>query len=253
MKFEKSTVLFLWLATFFVSNVIVAEMIGVKIFDLSQTIDCNLPKIYLLNQGMEWQFTAGIILWPFVFVMTDIINDYFGVKGVRFVSLLASIMILYVFLMIFIAIGLSPAEWWDSMFQKEGKTSYQSAFQLVFGQSNWIIIGSLVAFVIGQLVDALVFKRIKKWSGDKGLWIRATISTVVSQFIDSYIVIYIAFVIGPQHWGWEQFIAVSTMNFIFKFILAIVMIPLLLFIHLLIERYLGHDQARHLRQSALLH
>ena len=56
----------------------------------------------------------------------------------------------------------------------------------------WIIAGSLVAFLVGQIVDAVVFRRVKKYTGNKKIWLRATVSTMVSQFIDSYVVLFIA-------------------------------------------------------------
>ncbi len=68
----------------------------------------------------------------------------------------------------------------------------------IFRQGLWIIIGSMVAFLIGQVLDVLVFHRIKKITGEKRIWLRATGSTLVSQLVDSFVVLFIAFYVGRR-------------------------------------------------------
>lgn len=127
----------------------------------------------------------------------------------------------------------------------------QAAFANIFGQSNWIIVGSLVAFLIGQVVDALVFHKIREQFGESKIWLRATFSTLVSQFIDSFVVLYIAFVLGPQHWPMGRFLAVGTVNYTYKVGMAFLMIPLLYLSSFLIEKYLGKQRAEALRKHAM--
>jgi uncharacterized integral membrane protein (TIGR00697 family) len=108
----------------------------------------------------------------------------------------------------------------------------------------------MVAFLIGQLVDVVIFHRIRRVTGERHVWLRATASTAVSQILDSFVVLYIAFVIGPQHWPIKQFLAVGTVNYFYKMAAAIVLIPLLYGMRRLIEGYLGHATADALREEA---
>jgi hypothetical protein len=131
-----------------------------------------------------------------------------------------------------------------------GVPDIQQAYAIIFGQGLWTIGGSIVAFLVGQLVDVVIFHRILKITGDRFVWLRATASTAVSQLLDSFIVLYIAFVIGPQHWSIPQFLAVGCVNYVYKMGAAIALIPLLYIARGLIEKYLGQAEAERLRREA---
>jgi uncharacterized integral membrane protein (TIGR00697 family) len=182
--------------------------------------------------------------------MTDVINEYFGVRGVRLISWIAVGLIAYAFLAAYAAISLAPATFWVDINRDMGVPDIQHAYALIFGQGLWTICGSIVAFLVGQLVDVVVFHRILKITGDRFVWLRATASTAVSQLLDSFIVLYIAFVIGPQHWSIPQFLAVGTVNYVYKMSAAIALIPLLYVARGLIGRYLGESEAARLRAEA---
>ena len=138
------------------ANAIIAEFIGVKIFSMEATLgQAPLSWNFFGQEALSMNLTAGVLLWPLIFVMTDVVNEYFGVKGVRFVSWLAAGLILYAFLAITMAISLAPADFWPSSYQDRGVSDMQAAYKVIFGQGAWIIIGSLIAFLIGQLVDEL--------------------------------------------------------------------------------------------------
>ena len=246
----KSNRLFFILGGFFLANAFIAEFIGVKIFALEDTLHVSPWGLDPMGGAGPLNFTAGVLLWPVVFIMTDVINDYFGVSGVRFLSYLTAGLIAYAFVMVFLAIGLAPAEWWVTGYTTNGVPDMQAAFSSVFGQGMWIIFASLVAFLVGQLVDAAVFRRIKVATGQKSIWLRATISTLVSQLIDSYLVLYIAFVWGAN-WTTDQFLSIGTANYMYKVGIAILFIPLLYLIHKAINSYLGEDVANELRELAL--
>ncbi len=250
--FDKSKLLYLFLLAFFICNALVAEFIGVKIFSLEESLGLEPWNWNLFGNTGSLNFTAGVILWPIVFIFTDIINEYFGKSGVKIASYLAVLLICYAFLNIFFAINLSPADWWVTVNQDKGVDNMQLAYQSVFGQSLWIIFGSLVAFLVGQFIDVFVFQRIKKATGDKHLWLRATGSTLVSQFIDSFIVLYIAFVLGPQKWSMSLFLSIALLNYAYKFIVAVVLTPLLYLIHFVIDGWLGKELAEELKREALL-
>ena len=138
---------------------------------------------------MLFRSTCGVLLWPLEFIITDIINEFYGPKAVRRISITAIILISYAFLMYYLAIGIPPADVWLASSSKQGVPNIQTAFNAIFGQNMRIIVGSLVAFLVSQVVDVSVFHQIKKRTGNKHLWLRATGSTLVSQLVDSYIVL----------------------------------------------------------------
>ncbi|MFM7396909.1 MAG: queuosine precursor transporter [Gammaproteobacteria bacterium] len=247
---QRANRLFVVLAGFFLTNALLAEFVGVKIFSLEATLGISPIEWSLLGVSGTLNFTAGVLLWPVVFVMTDVINEYYGVKGVRLVSWVAVGFIAYAFLVAYISIGLAPAGFWIEANRSLGVPDIQHAYAQVFGQGLWTIIGSIVAFLIGQLVDITVFRKIRAVTGEKLIWLRATGSTAVSQFIDSFVVLYIAFVLGPQKWPIPQFLAVGTVNYLYKMLAAIAMIPLLYLARRLIKGYLGHDETERLKAVA---
>ena len=142
------------------------------------------------------------------------------------------------------AIRVAPADWWVTAYQGQGIPDMQAAFAGIFGQGLWVIGGSLVAFLIGQLLDVTVYHRVRRVTGESKIWLRATGSTLISQFVDSYVVLYVAFVIGPQNWSLSQLLAVGTLNYGYKFLAALLMTPLIYLAHFLSDRYLGEDAAR---------
>ena len=250
MTLDRPNRLFIALGGFFVCNALIAEFLGVKIFALEATLGLAPLDWNLFGQSGSLSFTAGVLLWPVVFIMTDIINEYFGRRGVRFLSYLTVALILYAFAFAYLAIGLAPADWWVGIQAGQGVPDMQAAFAAIFGQGMWIIAGSVIAFFIGQIIDVTVFHRIRRLTGNRYIWARATGSTLVSQLIDSFVVLYIAFVLGPQRWSMELFLAVGTVNYVYKFVVAIALTPLIYLGRALIDRYLGDELSRTLRERA---
>ena len=247
---SRGTRLFIVLTAFFLTNALMAEFVGVKIFSLESTLGLQPFHWKLLGIEGTLTFTTGVLLWPFVFILTDTINEYFGVRGVRFISWTAAVFIAYAFLTAYVSIGLSPAEFWISSNAALGVPDVQNAYAQIFGQGLWTIGGSLTAFLIGQLVDVVIFHRIRRVTGERYVWLRATGSTAVSQILDSFVVLYIAFVIGPQKWPVSQFLAVGTVNYLYKMTAAVALIPLLYLMRKLIRGYLGEENARALELQA---
>ena len=105
---SRSTRLFVCLTAFFVGNAVVAEFVGVKIFALETTF--GLPPLgwNLFGQEGSLNFTAGVLIWPIVFILTDVINEYFGPRGVRLISSSAMAMISYGFVFAYASIHLRP-------------------------------------------------------------------------------------------------------------------------------------------------
>jgi uncharacterized integral membrane protein (TIGR00697 family) len=250
--YRKETLLFVVMGGFFIANALAAEFIGVKIFSLESLFGYEPFNLSLLGQeGLALNLSAGVLLWPVVFIMTDIINDYYGIRGVRILSWLAAAMIAYSFFMFYFTMQLPPSDFWVTREISPGVTvNMDHSFNVVFGQGLWIIIGSLVAFLVGQLVDAYIFARIKRITGEKGIWIRATVSTLFSQLIDSFLVLFIAFYLGAG-WDLSLVLAICAVNYAYKFSMAVLLIPALNGIHWLISRYLGPELSNRMRKEAL--
>jgi uncharacterized integral membrane protein (TIGR00697 family) len=252
---DKSTKLYIVLAAFFMVNAIVAEFVGVKIFSLDDTLGISPMVFNFFGEKITgFSLTCGVLLWPFVFVLTDIINEYFGIRGVRFISIIAAALIAYSYIMLTMAMHTTPASWWIHSSAYGDTLNYNEAFNAVFGQGNSIIVGSLIAFLISQLLDVATFHWIKKRTGEKWIWLRSTGSTLISQFIDSFVVLFYAFYISkmntPQQWTIQLVLAVCTVNYIYKFLMAILMTPLIYFMHGVIEKYLGEELSLRLKAKA---
>ena len=203
---------FLVLAGIFIAHALLGELIGGKLFEYR-----------------GWIMSIGVIPWPFVFVTTDLVNEYYGPRAVRQLTLLAISLIVYTFGLLWLCM-IVPA-WANSPVT-------DAAFDMVFGQSMWIILGSLVAFALSQLIDALVFVLLRKRTQGRLLWLRAVGSTIVSQLIDTFVINTIAFgfsgkLIPGEVWG------LSLTNYGYKFFVALLTLPLIYFGHGLMESYLA--------------
>lgn len=247
---DRATRLFLVLAAFFAVNAVLANFVGVKIFALEDSLGLDPFEWRLFGQSGSLAFTAGVLVWPLVFVLTDLINEFFGRRGVRFISWLSVLLILYGFAFAWAAIQLAPAGWWVGAAREAGVPDQQAAFAALFGQGLWSILGSTIAFLIGQLIDVAVFVRIRRATGERWVWLRATGSTAVSQLVDSFVVLYIAFVLGPQGWPTSLWLAVGTVNYGYKLAAAIALIPLIYLARRSFTAYLGRERAEQLRLAA---
>lgn len=245
--------LFLVLGTIFLTNAIIAEIIGVKIFSAEKTLGFDPVNWTFFGEFvLDFNLTAGAVIWPIVFITTDIINEYFGKKGVKKISFLTAGLIVYVFVVITVVTLLAPADFWidvNSQLPDGSSFDISYAFNTLFRQGLGIIVGSLTAFLLGQLVDVFVFQRLRALTGAKMIWLRATGSTLVSQFFDSFVVLGIAFYIFGN-WSISQIIAVGLINYTYKFVVAILLTPLLYLGHGLIDRYLGKSLAEKMMAEA---
>ncbi len=203
---------FIILSGIFITNAIVAELIGGKLIQIGPFV-----------------MSIGILPWPIVFLTTDLINEYFGKKGVKKLSFITAGLILYAFLILFMALTIPAARGISPVNDEQ--------FTTVFGQSMWIIVGSITAFLLSQLTDVMIFNYFKRKTGNKKIWLRATGSTIFSQLIDSFIVLGIAFWL-PGKINFETFITSALTGYIFKLGLAITLTPLIYVGHTIINNYL---------------
>jgi queuosine precursor transporter len=204
--------LFLILAGFFITNAIVAELIGGKLIQF----------FGLFTQSI------GIILWPVIFLLTDLMNEYYGKDGVKKLTYVTVGLISFTFIILAIANAI-PATSFSPVSDEQ--------FKAVFGQSQWIIVGSVLAFFTSQLIDLNLFWVFKRMTGNKYIWLRATGSTVVSQLVDTFIVQFVAFVL-PGAWTIDQFITNASWGYGFKLLIAIALTPFIYLGHYLIGKWI---------------
>ncbi len=238
--------LFYILSGIFIANVILAELTGVKIFSLTSLFRLeNWALPFGEGQKLDLNMSVGILIWPFVFILSDIVNEYFGRKGVQRISILAAILILYCSVIILVSTKLPAAAFWQELNGKDPSgqpLDINYAYTLIFSQGISIIAGSITAFLLSQFVDVYTFHWIRKITGHKKLWLRATGSTVVSQLIDSYVILTVAFYI-MGNWTFVQVLQVGTLQYIYKVSFAILLTPLIYLFHYIIDKFLGDQKA----------
>jgi queuosine precursor transporter len=205
---------FLVLAGVFITHALLGEFVGGKLVEVA-----------------GWTMSVGVIPWPVVFVTTDLVNEYYGARAVRRITFLAVGLIAYSFVVLYLCIA-APAS--------EISAVSDAAFHEVFGQSMWIIVGSITAFAISQLLDVGVFALVRKRTGERWLWARAVGSTVVSQLVDTFIINSIAFGLSGQLTG-AQVVELSITNYAYKFLIAVATLPVIYAGHGIVSRYLSRD------------
>jgi uncharacterized integral membrane protein (TIGR00697 family) len=217
--------LFIALAGLFITNAVTAELISNKLVEVPITFDL------FGKQFGPFVTIIGILPWPVVFLLTDLMNEFYGAKAIRRLSWITAGLIAYCFVIVLLALQIPAFE-----IPNSGLATNEQ-FKSVFGQAPWVIVGSIIAFLVSQLLDATLFHFIKNKTGNRFIWMRSTGSTMVSQLIDSYIVLYIGFVL-PGNMDWSTYMVVAPTNYILKLIIAIALTPLIYVGHAAVRRYL---------------
>jgi hypothetical protein len=234
--------LYLILISIFLANAIVAEFGGVKIFAAGKLLGIDPVNFPFFGESkLDFNLGVGVLIWPFVFILSDLINEYFGTKGVRRISFITAGLISYLFVVVLVWTKLPPADFWlqvNSTDTQGRPFDINYAYLTIFGQGLGIIVGSIAAFLVSQLVDVHAFHWFRKFTGQKHLWLRATGSTVISQLIDSFVILFIAFYI-LGNWSLTQVVQVGVMQYSYKVLFAIALTPVLYVVHYAIDRYLG--------------
>ena len=211
MNLTRKQIVFAVLAGIFITNAIVAELIGGKLIQIGPFI-----------------LSVGILPWPIVFIATDLINEYFGKTGVKKLTYLTTALIIYCFVILFGAMAI-PASNISAV--------SDIAFKEVFGQSMMIIVASIIAFVFSQLLDASLFAWFNKKTNGKMIWLRSTGSTIISQLFDSFIVSGIAFYLTGKV-TLATYVNMASTGYLAKLILAISLTPLIYLGHYGIKKYI---------------
>lgn len=244
-RMNRKQQLYLILSAIFLTNALVAEFAGVKIFSLEKLLGLMPAQLpFFGGQKLDFNLSVGVVIWPLVFIVSDLINEYFGRDGVRKISFITAGMIAWAFLIVLTGTGLPPANFWLGLNNTDpagNSFDINFAYTSIFRAGMGIIVGSLIAFLVSQLIDAYTFHYLKKLTGHKKLWLRATGSTIISQLIDSFIILFIAFYL-LGNWSMQQVLQVGLVQYTYKVLLAILLTPLIYLAHWAIDGYLGRKK-----------
>ena len=209
-QFDLRQKVFLVLAALQVTSLIVANMIGVKLFSIDVA-------------GIDVEHTAGMLPFPITFLLTDLLNEFYGKKAARMIAWVAFGMALFAFILVSVARLLPILEGIPG-------TADERSFETVFGGSAIMTLCSIVAFLFGSLLDIGVFGFFKRITGGKMVWLRATGSTVVSQLFDSFVITILYFqvaqgLIGGEVASIDFVLRTALTGYILKFVIAVVLTP----------------------------
>lgn len=221
-EMSASTKLYIYLGAVFVSCLILGDVIGGK------TIATPLGPI-----------SVGIIPFPVTFLLTDVVNDFYGRKGARFLTILGFWMAVVAYLVLQISTHL-----------REDPSTYftQAEFQKIFGGSAQLFVASIVAYLIGQFLDINVFQFWKALTQSKHLWLRATGSTILSQVIDT-VTINVIFWRWTATKDWEWIFAKVGREYGVKLVVAIALTPVVYAVHGFIVKVLRIEPEAHERKK----
>lgn len=222
------TRLYIWLSGVFITCLLMANVLGVKLFAF---------KIVLGSITIPVEHTVGMLPFPITFVLTDLLNEYYGMKAARRVTWIAFCMAAIAFVLIYIGRVMPILEGIPG-------TADRASFENVFGSSSLMYLASIFAFVIGSMLDIFTFGLFKKATKGKMVWLRATGSTVISQVFDSFVITFVFFivlqkVVGNEPASIEFVLKTAATGYILKFVLAIALTPVIYLGRWLIQSRLG--------------
>lgn len=234
-QLDRPQKLFVVCAAVFLTALVIAEATAAKFFTLAAL---PVPITIFGQEFTRITMTAGVIAFPITFIVTDLINEYYGREGIRFVTFVGMAMIIFEFGLLYVAMEVP---------EDPSSPVPDAAFDTVFGASGRIIAGSLAAYLLGQLADITLFHWLRELTEGRWLWLRATGSTFGSQFIDTFVVLTVAF-FGQL--SFAEIVAITLFNYSYKFVIAVLITPLIYLAHWAMDRYLGHDTATELIHEA---
>jgi queuosine precursor transporter len=206
--------IYLWLAAVFVTCLVLANVVGVKLFRV---------QIDLWGAVVNVEHTAGLLIFPITFLLTDLLNEYYGKTGARRVTYLAFAMAALAFVLIWLSREIPILEGIPN-------TATALAYENIFGAASAMYIASIVAFLCGSLLDIFIFGLFKKLTRGRLVWLRATGSTVISQLFDSFVVCFIFFwfiplLMGDDRPGVAWVVRTALTGYILKFVIAVALTP----------------------------
>lgn len=210
--------LYVYLGAIFVACLLLGDIIGGK------TLATPLGPI-----------SVGIIPFPVTFLLTDVVNDFYGRKGATFLTWLGFFMALLAYIVLQVSTWLraDPSTYFT-----------QVEFAKVFGGSSQLFIASIVAYMIGQILDIHVFQFWKALTQSKHLWLRATGSTVLSQIIDT-VTINVIFWRWTASKDWNWIGLKVGREYMIKLVVAILLTPAVYAVHAFVVKVMRIEPEPH--------
>ncbi len=205
--------IFIVLAVLFSVNLILTNILAVKIFQLPFS---GIP------------LTGGDLLYPISFLITDIVCEIWGKKWANFLVMCGFGMSLFMLLAVSLTLKLPPHPFWaapGNPFGYSDASAYQTAFESVFHVSGILVFASMTAYLISQYTDVNLFHFFKKLTKGRHLWLRNNASTMTSQLIDSTVFSTIYFYLGLGL-NFSACFEIWLSMYTFKFLFALVDTPL---------------------------
>ncbi len=214
--FSPAMRLYVWLSGLFVTCLLLANILGVKLF---------VYHLHVLGWDIKVEHTVGMLTFPITFVLTDLLNEYYGNRTARRTAYLGFAMGMLAFGLIWIARQIQIREGIPG-------TATLESFENIFGSASLMYLASMAAFLVGSILDIALFTVFKRWTGGKMVWLRATGSTIISQLFDSFIVTFMFFWVFPKILGTEasplDFVATTAMwGYLLKFAFAVLLTPVI--------------------------
>jgi hypothetical protein len=206
--------LYLWLSGVFVTCLLLANILGVKLFSF---------PVHAFGVSFKVEHTVGMLTFPITFLLTDLLNEYYGTRAARRVAYVGFVMGMLAFVLIWMA------RQFPILAGIPGTATHE-AFENIFGSASLMYLASMAAFLLGSLLDIFLFRVFKTWTGGKLVWFRATGSTVVSQLFDSFLVTFLFFWLFPNILGREAaaftFVMTTALTgYVLKFVISVVLTP----------------------------
>lgn len=206
--------LYLWMTAVFVTCLLLSNILGVKLFRF---------ELALAGKILPIEHTVGMLTFPLTFLLTDLLNEYYGKRAARRVTYIGFTMGLVAFVLIYIARSTPTLHGIPG-------TATHEAFENIFGAAALMYLASMIAFLVGSLLDIFLFSLFKRMTGGKYVWFRATGSTVVSQLFDSFVITIVFFQVlqrltGGQAAPFDFVIKTALTGYILKFVIAVLLTP----------------------------
>ena len=190
-----------------VSVLIISNIVAVKPVSLFE-----MPFEFLGSS--LYIVSASVICFPLGYIISDVLTEVYGFRVARGVIWLGFACNLMVVLVIWLVAEIPGAVFWED----------QSSYVTILGATRWILLGSFIAYLVGEFSNAMVMVVLKNRTEGRMLWLRTISSTVVGQGVDSILFYSIAFGVSGI-WGWQGAINGAILAWIAKTLYEVLATP----------------------------
>ncbi|SFJ56857.1 queuosine precursor transporter [Olleya namhaensis] len=201
--------IYLLLGALFITSLVVSNLIFQKFF-YWYPLDINIFGAKL------FEISVGILPYPITFLITDLISEIYGKKRANQIVIGGIFASVFSLLIVYSANAVSATSW---------SPVGDNLFSTVFGNTMIAVFASMMAYLLAQLVDIQIYHFWKRITKGKHLWLRNNFSTFLSQFVDTFSVLFLLCSFGEI--SWDRFAGLLISGFIFKVLIAILDTPFL--------------------------